>query len=442
LKRITNENRDLKDESKKLSKTIIEINARDEKQNDDDEQVFERARKVKSLLSDIVTKEKSIDDEIQSLALEIPNLSSDKTPTGAIPKVLGYIGPCHPLSASPFSFPSSTTSSQKYSGPGVEKSEKEWKSHVDIGSELGILDFTTASATSGWGWYYLLNDAVRLENALVQYALKTVTATSGWTVVSPPSVTYSHIAAACGFMPRDVNGEQQIYTLATHASKPARCLAGTAEIPLAGMMANKTLEKRDRKVVGVSRCYRSEAGARGVDTKGLYRVHEFTKVEMFAWTKPANQARQGPFRVEEEEEEEEESVEEKVFEEMLSIQKKIISSLGLHARILEMPSTDLGASAKRKIDIEVWFPSRRNRDDGWGEVSSLSMCGDYQSRRLNTRYRDDNVKGWAYTLNGTAMAIPRILAAIIELNWDEQRKSIRVPDVLKPWMDGIEEIKL
>jgi seryl-tRNA synthetase len=194
------------------------------------------------------------------------------------------------------------------------------------------------------------------------------------------------------------------------------------------MKANTTLEEADlpMKRVGVSRCYRAEAGARGVDTKGLYRVHEFTKVEMFAWTLPSTAA----------------STE--VFHEMVSIQTEILESLGLHCRILEMPTADLGASAARKRDIEAFFPSRREKDNGWGEVTSASTCTDYQARRLATRLDMRSLGGkiaFPYTVNGTAVAVPRVLAAILENGWDEWKTEVNVPEVLWPWMDGVKIIR-
>ena len=170
------------------------------------------------------------------------------------------------------------------------------------------------------------------------------------------------------------NGEQQVYALQhnpgdAEKQKPGRSLAGTAEIPFAAGMANRVMEHAylPCRVVGSSRCYRAEAGARGQETRGLYRVHEFTKVEMFAWILPTH--------------------EEKVFDEMIAVQKEIIESLGLPYRRLEMPACDLGASAYRKQDIEVFFPSRQALNGGWGEVTSTSICTDYQTRRLNTRVK-------------------------------------------------------
>jgi seryl-tRNA synthetase len=225
-------------------------------------------------------------------------------------------------------------------------------------------------------------------------------------------------------------------------------LAGTAEIPFAGSQANKTLHEAELplKVIGPSRCYRAEAGARGVDTKGLYRVHEFTKVEMFAWTKPPPTAESSDRfgTAEEDEEVYAPPQSEAIFDEMLSIQTEILSSLGLHARILEMPSTDLGASATRKIDIEAFFPSRTGIDEGYGEVTSASVCTDYQSRRLGTRFKGVGEGGlrWPHTVNGTAMAVPRVLAAVLENGWREEEGVVVIPDVLRKWMPGgMERIK-
>jgi seryl-tRNA synthetase len=202
------------------------------------------------------------------------------------------------------------------------------------------------------------------------------------------------------------------------------------------MKANQTLDDSQLplKTVGVSRCYRAEAGARGADTKGLYRVHEFTKVEMFAWARPDNVGEDHftPTST---------ANSEAIFDEMLSIQQEILEALGLHCRILEMPTTDLGASAMRKRDIEAFFPSRREKDEGWGEVTSTSMCTDYQSRRLHTRTRINGKLEFPHTVNGTALAVPRVLAAILENHWNEQDRTVTIPEVLRPLMGGQEKVQ-
>ncbi|KAI1745695.1 hypothetical protein F4680DRAFT_111068 [Xylaria scruposa] len=408
------------DASQETSHSLGDALRRDVRTMTKDE-LLEEARQLKQTLSVIEEEEARLSTEMTDLSLAIPNMTSEDTPRGDEPRVLSYINEPHPFeSASP-------------------SSDRVWRSHVHIGSELGILDFAGAATTSGWGWYYLLDEGAQLEQALVAYALASITRIPGWRQVAPPSIVYSHIAAACGFQPRDQNGETQVYALAQSAAdaargKPELSLAGTAEIPLAGMRADSMLEAAElpSKRVGASRCYRAEAGARGADTKGLYRVHEFTKVEMFAWTAPdaAETA--------------------DVFDEMVDAQTEILASLGLHCRVLEMPSSDLGASATRKIDIEAFFPSRaaQGLNDGWGEVTSASICTDYQSRRLATRMRGGGVGvggtklAYPWTVNGTALAVPRVLAAVLENGWDEAQMAVAIPECLRPWMDGKEKIEM
>jgi len=372
------------------------------------DQLIEEGRRLKAELSSFEEAEARLQAEMESMALAIPNLTSDASPRGTEPRLLSYIND-HPE-------------------PSPAASDRVWRSHVHIGSELGILDFAAAGTASGWGWYYLLDEAAQLEQALVSYALAAATR-SGWRQVSPPTMVYSHIASACGFQPRDANGETQVYTIAQQPEDaargvPERCMAGTAEIPLAGMYADQKVDVSSLplKRVAVSRCYRAEAGNRGVETKGLYRVHEFTKVELFGWTEPDAE------------------LTEELFDEMVDLQTEILGSLGLHCRVLEMPTADLGASATRKCDIEAFFPSRRERNDGWGEVTSASVCTDYQTRRLNTRVMYQGKLEYPFTVNGTAMAVPRVLAAILENGWNEDEMSVTIPEVLRPWMDGRDKI--
>ncbi|EMD00476.1 hypothetical protein BAUCODRAFT_118242 [Baudoinia panamericana UAMH 10762] len=375
------------------------------------------AKALKSALESRIDEEQRWREEMDRLALELPNLSSLQTPVGDQPKLLGHIN-----------------------GEALPTPNHN-RSHVDIGRELDLLDFEASAVTSGWGWYFLKNEAALLEQALIQYALS-VALKRGWQIRTPPSLVYSHIASACGFMPRDQHGETQIYSITqdADAAKSSLVLAGTAEIPFAGSQANNVLSEHDLplKIIGPSRSYRAEAGARGVDTKGLYRVHEFTKVEMFAWTAPPpslSSSDDGGFGGEEDTQ----TQAEVIFNEMISIQIEILTSLGLHARVLEMPTTDLGASAARKIDIEAFFPSRTGIDDGYGEVTSASICTDYQARRLNTKVRyakGDVRQAFAHTVNGTALAVPRILACLLENGWDEESRSVKVPECLRRWMPG------
>lgn len=362
------------------------------------ESLLHEARCLSQHVDTIKTEEASLTKQIQSLAFDLPNLTSPETPVSGEPQLVGFINEFAPKPM-----------------PSYERN------HVHLGTTCDLIDFTSAATTTGWGWYYLKNEGALLEQALVQFALQ-VALNHGFEVVSPPSMVYSHVGSACGYKPRDQSNVQQIYTISQdesdkESSKPRLSLAGTAEIPFAAMKANTNFHETDLplRIIGSSRCHRAEAGARGAESKGLYRVHEFTKVEMFGWAMK------------------DESV--KLFDEMLAIQYEILSSLGLPCRILEMPASDLGASAYRKRDIEAYFPSRREKNEGWGEVTSTSMCTDYQTRRLSTRVRvKDGSLEYPATVNGTAMAVPRVLAAILENGWDEDDNVIRIPECLRPWM--------
>ncbi|KAK6537722.1 Serine--tRNA ligase, mitochondrial [Orbilia ellipsospora] len=380
------------------------------------------AKELKQEISAVEIIEHRMENEMRILASDLPNLIHPDTPPAGKPRVIEYINK-DKLPTEKFStIPTSTVPEHYFlRTPG--------KSHVDIGHELGILDFTSSSRTSGWGWYFLLGDAVLLEQALIQYALACARR-RGWNLVSPPSMVYSHISGACGFKPRDQNNEQQIYHIAQGSAastsqdvpKPELCLTGTAEIPLAGMLANTSLPQTvfPKKMAGVSRCYRAEAGSHGLATKGLYRVHEFTKVELFAWILSDYKSS------------------DLMFKDILGLQIEILRGLDIPARVIDIPTDDLGAPAYRKYDIEAYMPSRQGEKyGGWGEVTSVSECTDYQARRLNARYKQHDGKlGFLWSLNGTALAVPRIIIAILENNWDSHRGEVRIPTSLHEYMGG------
>ncbi|KAJ6180674.1 hypothetical protein N7519_011135 [Penicillium mononematosum] len=415
---------------KQLEKTIAKLHfatRQDTNENTNDKglspseelaELKSEAQRLKDDSQSMTERKASCTEEINRLALSLPNLSSPFTPIGHDPTLVQYIN------FNPEEPPTWTRQSQP---------ELQARSHVTIGTELNLLDFASSATTTGWGWYFLINEGAMLEQALIQYSLS-IARRRGWKTVAPPSIVYSYIAEACGFQPRDQHNEQQIWTIEQNDrdknTKPQRSLTGTAEIP------------PSRHLVGASRCYRAEAGSRGVDTKGLYRVHEFTKVELFGWTDSVEGV--GP-------------TSDDLFAELLDMQIEILTALHLPCRVLEMPSGDLGASATRKRDIEALFPSRLRAPSGtavpvdpeihhlesaWGEVTSASICTDYQSRRLAARVRGGGAKEsrFPHTVNGTAMAVPRVLAAILENGWDAERGVVVIPEVLRPWMDGMESI--
>ncbi|EPX73770.1 serine-tRNA ligase [Schizosaccharomyces octosporus yFS286] len=282
------------------------------------------------------------------------------------------------------------------------------KDHLELsGNDIDLL---SASETSGHAFCYVKGEVAELEMALINYAID-FSKLRGWSLVIPPTVVRTDVALACGFQPRDEQGEQ-IYQLEDQkeSSSPKQCLIGTAEISLASLGYKQTFhDLKEKRVVGVSRSYRREAGARGRDTKGLYRLHEFTKVELFAWTHPSQSSR--------------------VFEDIVKLQTDFAQSLGLSARVLNMPTQELGAPAAQKYDIEAWMPSRAN----FGEISSTSNCLDYQSRRLLTRYKNPNDTGFVHTLNGTAAAIPRLIIALLE-NHQQLDGTVVLPQCLVPYL--------
>ncbi len=218
---------------------------------------------------------------------------------------------------------------------------------------------------------------------------------------------------AIGFNPR--GEETQVYSV----EGSDLCLVGTAEITLGGLLQDKIVRREELpiRLGGFSHCFRTEAGAHGAASRGLYRVHQFSKVEMFAFTTPEQS--------------------EAMHEEMLAIEVEIFTELGLHFQIIDIAAGDLGAPAYRKFDIEAWMPSRA----GFGEVTSTSNCTEFQSRRLGVRFRDESgTVRFVHTLNGTAVAVPRAIIAILE-NYQQEDGSIVVPTVLRPFMGNQEVIR-
>lgn len=293
------------------------------------------------------------------------------------------------------------------------KFDFEPKDHVQLGQELDLVDFDAATRVSGTKFYYLKNEAVLLEMGLVRYALD-ILMSKGYTLFSTPDIAKIEILEGIGFNPR--GAESNVYTVEGEGT----CLIGTAEITLGGYYAGTIQEKTalPLRMAGVSHCFRREAGSAGQFSKGLYRVHQFTKVEMFAYALP------------------EES--EAMHEELRSIEEEIFSGLGIPFRVVDTCTGDLGAPAYRKWDLEAWMPGRNGGE--WGEVTSTSNCTDYQARRLGIKFKDDDGKNkFVHTLNGTAIACSRAMIAIME-NCQRADGSIGMPKALVPYL-GFEEIR-
>ena len=295
---------------------------------------------------------------------------------------------------------------------GIEKPKFVFppKDHTEIGEEHDLFDFEAGSRVSGPRFCFLKRDAALLEQALVQFALSKCTA-KGFIPISPPDVAHVGVVDGCGYRPR--SEATQVYFL--HPKHGQLCMVGTAEIPLGGLYMNEMIAQEQLPILMVAfgHCFRAEAGAPGQASRGLYRLHQFSKVEMFAITEP-NQSNS-------------------VLHNLVEIQKEIFSDLELHCRLLDMPTAELGASAYRKFDIEACMPGR----GAFGEISSASNCTDYQSRRLNIRIKDPQGTHFAHTVNATACAIPRTLLAILETH-QQPDGSVRIPAKLRAFMGNRE----
>jgi seryl-tRNA synthetase len=353
--------------------------------------LIEEGRRLKETIAGMETELEGVETRLKAAADQIPNMAHPDAPIGKEDK---------------------DNLELRRSGTIPEFKFKP-KDHVELGQSLDIIDFDTATRVSGTKFYYLKNEGALLEFALVRYALDTVIK-HGFTPFVTPDVAKEEILEGIGFVPR--GEESNIYLV----EGTGTCLVGTAEITLGGYHAGEILDP-DRlpiKMAGVSHCFRREAGAAGQFSKGLYRVHQFTKVEMFVYSHPKDS--------------------ERMHEYLRQIEEELFSGLDVPFRVVDTCTGDLGAPAYRKWDLEAWMPGRGDGGD-WGEITSTSNCTDYQARRLNIKFRDENGKSqYVHMLNGTALAVSRALIAILE-NFQAEDGSIRLPPRLVPYA-GFETI--
>ncbi len=359
----------------------------------DREQLKEQGRMLRQQKEAVQSEVDALEQEILALLMQIPNLTHPDAPVGT--------DECANLEIARGKTP-------------VPQFDFPPKDHVELGRIHDMIDFEGGARVSGAGFYFLKNAAVLLDLALQQFAVQHLVG-QGFIPVATPDVAHTKILQGIGFMPR--GPETQIYSIENTDLN----LVATAEITLGGLMSGQVLDATELplRMVGISHCFRTEAGAAGRASKGLYRVHQFTKVEMFAFTLPDQS--------------------DSVHEELRQHECDIFDLLEIPYRVVDTATGDLGGPAYRKFDLEAWMPGRGDSGQ-WGEVTSTSNCTDYQARRLNIRYRIPGEKGThlVHTLNGTAVAISRALIAIMENN-QLADGSIHVPRVLQPWV-GMEVI--
>lgn len=354
-------------------------------------------------------KLQEVEAEFESLMLLVPNIPSPESPVGKdesanVPWVywsedLGRVDP----------------RDEDKVAQVPKKFDFEPHDHVALGKSLDLIDLERGVAVSGFRGYFLKNEAVLLQYGLFQHALEKLRG-KGFTLMQTPSLVREFALIGAGMFP---TGRGEVYQVANAArmeddSREQLFLAGTSEPSLIGYYADQILDEKQLpiQVCGISPCYRSEIGSHGKDTSGVYRVHEFMKVEQVIICKAdANEA-------------------DGWLEKLREVSEEILQDLKLPYRVLNICTGDMGVGKYKMYDLETWMPSRKN----YGETHSDSNLTDWQARRLNIRYKDSNGKThFAYTLNNTAVASPRILIAILE-NYQQEDGSVKVPEILQKYV--------
>lgn len=398
----------INEERVKLITEIQEIKTEQNKfsKTKPDSSTIENLKVLKSKIATLKEKLDSIEEEYLDLMAKVPTIPSPDVPFGKDD--------------------SENIEIFKWGKP--TKFDFKPKSHIELAEDLDLIDFTRGSKVAGYRGYYVKNEAVMLQMGLMMYALDKLIK-KGFTPVIPPTLVKEFVLFGSGyFSSRKYNPEvDEVYKIENEQdknadgtlSKESKFLVGTAEPSILAYYSDEILEKKDlpMKICGFSQCYRSEIGSYGKNTKGIYRVHEFMKIEQVAITSTD---------IEEAE---------KVHQELRDVAKEIHEDLKIPYRELIICTGDLGAGKYKQYDIEAWIPSMNS----YGETGSASNFLDWQSRRLNVKYRDKNTTNYVYMLNSTAVPSPRMLIAIME-NYQQKDGTILVPEVLKQYV-GKEIIK-
>ena len=353
-----------------------------------DEQIAE-GKKIKEELADLEKTYRELDEKLSNALNGIPNILQADVPIGE----------------------EGEDDLVKTWGEELFESRKGAEDHLDFANKKGWVDFERGSKVAGTKFYFLKGDLALLENAIYQFALNKLIA-KGFNFMTVPHMVNGEVATGTGFAPRSSEQSDEYFIEGEDLS-----LIATAEMSLTGFHAGEILNEKDLPIfyAGYSPCYRKEAGTYGKHTRGLFRVHQFNKLEMYAYTLPEQSA--------------------EVHEKILTIEEEIYQELGIPYRVINIASGDLGAPASKKYDIEYWSPV----DGSYREITSCSNCTDYQARNLNIRVRRENGElQVVHTLNGTAVSLARCLVAAIENFQDGE--DLVLPKVLQPYMNNRERI--
>jgi len=385
-------------ERRKLIKQIEELRAEQKKLSGNE---IIKARELKEKQKLLKEKLGEVEEQYKYLMLKMPNVYSKDTPIGA----------------------DDTFNKEIYKWGEIPEFDFPAKDHIQIGKDLDLIDTERGTKTSGFRGYYLKNEAALLHFALMQFAFEKLRK-KGFTLMVPPTILREFALIGSGYFPE---AKDEIYQIANPGRladgkkvKEKIFLAGTSEPALLAYYADTILKEKDLpiKLAGFSQCYRSEVGSYGKDTRGLYRLHEFMKIEQVVLSQADLEESH------------------RLFEELNKNSQEILEELKLPYRVVQISTGDMSMGKYEMRDIETWMPSR----ESYGETHSNSNLTDWQARRLNIKYKtEDNDKKFVYTLNNTMIASPRILIAILE-NYQQKDGSVLIPEVLQKYI-GKSKIK-
>lgn len=383
---IQTELQDVQNERNVKSKEIGKIKS----QGGDAQAIMDEVSALKDKMTRMEEEEKTVGAQLTALLSSIPNQLADDVPNGA----------------------DEDENVEIYRFMDMPNINPDAPDHTDIGEALGLMDFEAAAKLSGSRFVVLKGALARLDRALAQFMLDTHVNDHGYTETQVPLLVSSDVMYGTTQLPKFEDDQFE--------TTDGRWLIPTSEVALTNLVREEILENLDEplRYTAYTPCFRKEAGSAGRDTRGMIRQHQFYKVEMVSITKPEDS--------------------EAEHERMVGCAEAVLKKLELPYRKVVLCSGDTGFAARKTYDLEVWLPGQGK----YREISSCSNCGDIQARRMNARYRPAGGKGteFVHTLNGSGLAVGRTLVAVMENYWDEATQSLTIPDVLKPYMGGIDSI--
>ena len=379
-------NRDLISKKEKLEQEKKLLSKLKDKSN------FEKSKKISEEINDLVKKQSHSQNEIDKIIFSLPNLAHEDVPIGKDEKYNKLI---------------------KKNG-NIKKFLFKVKSHIELGSKNENIDFETSIKLSGSRFVVLKDKYAMLERALINFMLDTHVNDFKYKEISPPLIVNEDVMFGTGQLPKF---EEDQFEIKFDKSDQRKFLIPTAEVVLTNLVRKSTIEKNllPKRFVASTPCFRKEAGSYGKDTKGMIRQHQFYKVELVSIVEPNKCLDE--------------------LERMLSCAENILKKLELPYQVVLLSTGDMGFSAEKTYDIEVWIPS----ENKYREISSCSSCGSFQARRMGAKYKSDNGNEFVGTLNGSGLAVGRLMIALLENNQNEDG-SVNIPNVLKKYMNNLEKI--